>query len=110
MTTFESLEEAQEFFKADRFADINGVQLDKLEDDTCECSMELKDIHKNAYGGVMGGVIFTLGDFAFAVMSNHLHRPTVGQQVSIFECSKRREAYCKGFHQEKWQNLFNHQC
>ena len=77
MTTFESLEEAQEFFKADRFADINGVQLDKLEDDTCECSMELKDIHKNAYGGVMGGVIFTLGDFAFAVMSNHLHRPTV---------------------------------
>lgn len=83
MTTFESLEEAQEFFKADRFADINGVQLDKLEDDTCECSMELKDIHKNAYGGVMGGVIFTLGDFAFAVMSNHLHRPTVGQQVSI---------------------------
>ncbi len=94
MTTFESLEEAQEFFKADRFADINGVQLDKLEDDTCECSMELKDIHKNAYGGVMGGVIFTLGDFAFAVMSNHLHRPTV----------------CKGFHQEKWQNLFNHQC
>jgi acyl-CoA thioesterase len=31
----------------------------------------------------MGGVIFTLGDFAFAVMSNHLHRPTVGQQVSI---------------------------
>ena len=32
MTTFESLEEAQEFFKADRFADINGVQLDKLEE------------------------------------------------------------------------------
>ena len=49
MTTFESLEEAQEFFKADRFAEV----------------------------------IFTLGDFAFAVMSNHLHRPTVGQQVSI---------------------------
>ena len=24
-----------------------------------------------------------VGDFAFAVMSNHLHRPTVGQQVSI---------------------------
>ena len=31
----------------------------------------------------MGGVIFTLGDFAFAVLSNQIHRPTVAQQVSV---------------------------
>jgi acyl-CoA thioesterase len=31
----------------------------------------------------MGGAIFTLGDFAFAVMSNQLHKLTVGLQVSI---------------------------
>ena len=31
----------------------------------------------------MGGVIFTLSDFAFAVLSNHLHKPTVAQQTSV---------------------------
>lgn len=32
---------------------------------------------------VMGEAIFTLGDFAFAVLTNQLHKPTVGLQVSI---------------------------
>lgn len=45
--------------------------------------MTLNKNHLNAYGGVMGGVIFTLADFAFAVLSNQLHRPTVAQQVNI---------------------------
>ena len=31
----------------------------------------------------MGGAIFTLADFAFAVLVNNLHNPTVAQQVSI---------------------------
>ena len=31
----------------------------------------------------MGGAIFTLADFAFAVASNNVHRTTVGQNVSI---------------------------
>ena len=31
----------------------------------------------------MGGVIFTLADFAFAVLANSIHLPTVAQQVSI---------------------------
>ena len=78
MTTFESIEEAREFFKGDKFATNIGVQLDELGDDYCICSLELCD-----YGAVMGGAIFTLGDFAFAVLSNQLHRPTVGLQVSI---------------------------
>ena len=33
--------------------------------------MKLTDRHKNAYGGVMGGAIYTLADFAFAVASNY---------------------------------------
>ena len=83
MTTFNSLSEAKEFFSEDKFATSNGINLDKLEDDNCSCSMELNENHLNAYGGVMGGVIFTLADFAFAVLSNHLHKPTVAQQVSV---------------------------
>ncbi len=39
--------------------------------------------HKNANGGIMGGVMFTLADLAFAAASNNIHMPTVAQQVSI---------------------------
>lgn len=83
MSTFSSIEEAREFFKNDKFAMNSGVKLDKLDDDSCECSLMINDGHKNAVGGVMGGVMFTLADFAFAVLSNQLHSPTVAQQVNI---------------------------
>lgn len=83
MSTFNSIEEAREFFKGDKFATNLGVGLEKLDEDSCECSLELNDGHKNAVGGVMGGVMFTLADFAFAVLSNNLHSPTVAQQVSV---------------------------
>lgn len=83
MSTFNSIEEAREFFKGDKFATNLGVYLEKLDDEGCECSLELNDGHKNAVGGVMGGVMFTLADFAFAVLSNNLHSPTVAQQISV---------------------------
>lgn len=83
MSTFNSIEEAREFFKGDKFATNLGVSLEKLDENSCECSLELNDGHKNAVGGVMGGVMFTLADFAFAVLSNNLHSPTVAQQVSV---------------------------
>lgn len=83
MGTFNSIEEAREFFINDKFATNAGVQLDELNDDYCVCSLKLNDGHKNAVGGVMGGVMFTLADFAFAALSNQIHSPTVAQQVSI---------------------------
>ena len=83
MSTFNSLEEAQEYFKGDIFATENGMVIDELGEDYACCSMILNEHHLNANGGIMGGVIFTLGDFTFAVLSNHIHKPTVAQQVSI---------------------------
>lgn len=83
MVNFETVEEAREFFYNDRFAVITGVTLDELTEDEAICSLEVTDDHRNAYGGVMGGVIFTLADFAFAVMSNQIHQLTVAQQVDI---------------------------
>ena len=83
MTTFESIEEAREFFNADKFAAKLGIQLDELGEDYCICSVDIKEDFRNGFGAVMGGAIFTLGDFAFAVMSNQLHKLTVGLQVSI---------------------------
>jgi acyl-CoA thioesterase len=83
MATYKTLEEAQEVFRNDRFATSNGMQIDELGEDCCRCSMTITQDHRNAYGGVMGGVIFTLADFALAVTSNQIHSLSVAQQVSI---------------------------
>ena len=83
MGTFQSTEEARSYFEGDRYAMITGVHLEELTDRFALASLALCDIHRNANGGIMGGVIFTLADFVFAVLSNHHHKPTVAQQVSI---------------------------
>ena len=101
MANFESIEEAREFFYKDKFAVNTGVTLDSLTEDEAVCSLDVTDEHRNAYGGVMGGVIFTLADFAFAVLSNQIHQLTVAQQVSINYLSAPKgdkliaEAYCR---------------
>lgn len=83
MANFDSVESAREFFYRDKFAVNTGIVLDELTPDEAVCSLDLTDDHRNAYGGVMGGVIFTLADFAFAVLSNQIHQLTVAQQVDI---------------------------
>lgn len=83
MTAFASIDEAKDFFKNDRFAEENGIELLEITDDSCVCSMKIRPEHLNAANGVMGGVIFTLADFAFAVVTNNIHLPSVGQQNSI---------------------------
>ena len=83
MANFDTIESAREFFYKDKFAVNTGITLDELTDDEASCSLVLTDEHRNAYGGVMGGVIFTLADFAFAVLSNQIHQLTVAQQVDI---------------------------
>lgn len=83
MGRFRTLEEARAFAGRDRYAALTGITVDALGEDWCECSMELRPEHRNGFGEVMGGAIFTLGDLAFAVAANNLHEPTVGQHVSI---------------------------
>ena len=83
MGTFKTLDEAREYFKDDGFASANGIVLEELDDNHALTSVILTHNHRNALGGVMGGAIFTLADFAFAALSNQLHMGTVAQQISI---------------------------
>jgi acyl-CoA thioesterase len=83
MQTFGNIEEAKKYFEGDKFATLNGMVLDELDESHSLCSLALEDRHKNANGGIMGGVMFTLADFAFAAIVNNIHLPTVAQQVSI---------------------------
>ena len=83
MGTFKSVEEAREFFKNDRFCYEMGITIDELDENGCVCSLKIKDDHKNAAGGIMGGAIFSLADFAFSVASNNKHKVTVSLNAKI---------------------------
>ena len=83
MERFASIEEARDYFVHDRFATENGITLDELDESRAVTSLVLGERHRNAFGGVMGGAIFTLADFAFAALTNGRGRVTVAQQVSI---------------------------
>ena len=83
MSQFQSIEEARRFFQQDRYATENGIVLDAFTEDGSVCSLELTDRHRNAEGGVMGGVMLTMIDFAFATAACNVHRPTVAQQISM---------------------------
>ena len=67
-----SLEDAREVFSNDLYAtEMSGCVIEEIGTDYAKCSMKLTERHKNAYGGIMGGAIYTLADFAFAVASNY---------------------------------------
>jgi acyl-CoA thioesterase len=94
---FETIESAREFFYKDKFAVNTGITLDDLTDDKAICSLEITDDHKNAYGGVMGGVIFTLADFAFAVATNHENPNVVSldSTINFLGIAKGKKIYAK---------------
>ncbi len=78
-----TLNEVREFFANDRFATDNGAVIEQVGENSAAVSMEIQDHHRNAVGIVMGGAIFTLADFAFAVASNHEKPGTVSLSANI---------------------------
>ena len=66
-----NIEEIRARFAADRFAtEAAGIAIDEVREGYAKCSMEIAPVHRNAAGAVMGGAIFTLADFCFAVAAN----------------------------------------
>lgn len=89
----ERLKEVQERFRKDRFATDNGAVIEQVSDGYARCVMELDAHHYNAVGGVMGGAVFTLADFAFAVASNWDGRVCVSltSQITYLSRAKGRK-------------------
>jgi acyl-CoA thioesterase len=76
--------QAEAFFKNDIFATKTvGIVIDLAEKDHSVCSMDITHGHMNANNSVMGGAIFTLADFAFAVASNSEERGSVSLTSTI---------------------------
>ena len=63
-------EKTIQMFMKDRFATDTGAVIEEVDDHYAKCSLRIEDRHRNAMGAVMGGVYFTLADFALAVASN----------------------------------------
>jgi len=78
-----TIEEVRSIFEKDRFATENGMVIDEIGENYAKCSLKIADRHRNAMGGVMGGVPFTLADFAFAVAVNHEEMRTVSLSSNI---------------------------
>jgi len=78
-----TLEEVRNIFAADRFATENGAVIEEFAEGYAKCTLALKARHRNAAGGVMGGVPFMLADFAFAVAVNHEKMNTVSLASTI---------------------------
>lgn len=79
-----SLEEIRAQFKNDRYATESlGAVIEEAGEGFARVGMVVDSRHRNAMGAVMGGVYFTLGDYAFAIASNVGQPPTVSVSNSI---------------------------
>ena len=86
-----SLEDVRAFFAKDRFAyEACGCRIMEAARGHSVAEFEISDVHRNAMGGVMGGAIFTLADYALAVACNLGEEPTVAVTNSIQSLSAPR--------------------
>ena len=86
-----TLDELNERFRHDRFATVvAGARILEAQPSRALCAMPLTPQHMNANNTPMGGAIFTLADFAFAVASNADQPPTVSlsSQISFLGVAK----------------------
>ena len=84
MDNNEALEEAKRIFGNDYYASqLTGVEILAADVGYSKVTLKLCDRHNNALGHVMGGVYFTIADYAFAIASNFRQPPTVTQTSQI---------------------------
>lgn len=83
MVSEEKMQELKDFFKKDRYATMSGCEILEVDKGYCKAVMHCDENHRNGYGGIMGGAMFTLMDFAFAVASNEGGVKTVATTCTI---------------------------
>ena len=78
------LSEIKEFFKNDTYAvDTTGIEIAEARRNYARITLKVDNRHRNAMGGLMGGVCFTMADFAAAIAGNVDAPPTVAISASI---------------------------
>ena len=78
------MEAIWDFFKNDRFAEHNGIELLEIAEGRAKAKMVIEDRHLNGVNVVHGEAIFTLADLAFAAASNSHGTVAVAINASIW--------------------------
>jgi acyl-CoA thioesterase len=74
----------REAFAGERFVNESlGAVIEDAAEGYAKCTMTIEPRHYNSFGTLMGGAIFTLADFAFAVAANQDGKAVVSQAVQI---------------------------
>ena len=92
------LERAREYFANDKYAsEVTGIEITEVRKQYAKVELDLDERHINAMGNVMGGVYFTLCDFAFAVASNFDSDPcvTLGSHAIFMDKNRGRHLICE---------------
>ena len=76
-------EKIEEAFGEKHFAGKIGCRIVSVAPEEAVCQLDITDQHLNATANVQGGVIYTLGDFTFAVAANAFGKVTVTLNSSI---------------------------
>ncbi len=81
-----SIEESREFFSKDKYAtEATGIEIEEVREGFSLVTLSLDGKHLNAGGTIMGGVYYTMADFAFGVAAN-FNRPgtvTLDSQITF---------------------------
>lgn len=73
----------KDFFKADRFACVAGVELLEVTSGYAKAKMLVTPDHLNGGGVCQGGALFTLADLAFAAVANSHKQLTLSISSTI---------------------------
>ncbi len=87
------MEQIKAFFEKDGFVKQAGIEIVEANEERAVVRAKISDKHRNAAGVVQGGMLYTLADFAFAVLGNVKHPVTVTQvgQISYVKAAATDE-------------------
>lgn len=78
------LDKTLDRFLKDNFAiDAVGIEIVDVKENYAKCKIEVKPIHLNGDGVVMGGALYTFADYTFAIAGNYKKPHTVSLNGSI---------------------------
>ncbi len=98
MENLDTIEAARKYFAGDIYAtETTGIEILEVREHYAKCHFTADHRHENAAGLVMGGAIYTLTDFTFAVAANSggTHTVTASSSISFLSGAKGKELYAE---------------
>ena len=74
-----TIEKMRRFFEKDGYVKLSGIEIVNVTAEKAVVHAKIGKEHLNCNGNVQGGMLYTVADFAFAVLANYLHPMTVTQ-------------------------------